>query len=1393
MPELDNSKPPLFVPSKRSYNDFVLAWRGHSRKRNYSQLLEWAENPDNAPEALTQQQQTWNSRFFSDLVDSLYNGETDDAATAALAAIDAAADDGMQLWTALKREIDITLPSARSHAEDQLKTKTKQKHDETVAEFGLRFRGAVREFKNRGGEMTNYKYAELFAANVHERHQRIALELVTDLDPDDDNAIIIPDIIRRTNERASLHDRIIRANPENRRRRLALPVQGRGGGRNGGRTGGRGGRNTERFDPQRHNRRCQNANCPAPHTHDTPMCYAPGGTRHDPARWRGNTDAGRGGRGGRGGYQGGRGGRGGRHPLQYTPQPQHYTPQQHQNFQQLGGAYTTYPAYPVLATDASHHGIGGTQQYLPPPPPLPSQLMQNNIARVGEAFPTMNAPPPTGQMYQTGPYRRTFAITLATNEPNCSKYIVDNASPYTLTGSLNHLYDVQQLEKPKEIGGIKKDSTIKCTHVGKIDFTTHEGTLTVSNAYYSAELAGFVSILSYIVMRDAGAVLVDKKTDPYILLPNSDIMFLKEMDSGHLYTELTSLTNVDEAYPTLPINAGQWHARLGHLHPRRIENFPSDAEQIPADAECPACQLHKSKRTRREPAQSVTEYKIGEVWSTDAIRPGTISVSGVTTFFPFIDYGSRFVFDYYAVSKEITEYIAILKQWVSDIHTVRNTVNPDINWPTQLRTDHEQLFMHPDCVAFLNYHGITAVPVPPYQHHKVGRVERRYGIIHQHALVMMETAQIYDRVWPAAYSFAVFHTNSAKQYPSAIVHGVTTDSQGMYPSPNSMFLKRETDLNFTRIPFCVSYVYYEQHSKFQQRSNRGVLVGYSKDVPGSYVIWQPDENKTKLSAHVTCMEKLKEDGTLLHPAHIFYPELARTKVSKSACVFNIGTKIGPGGRRIAQTSVPHAPSTNLMEIGGELDTHSQKTTHSALDYAFATDVSETPDSNLARTRKPYTRKTMNDGYLPLTLNSDGSIARYKARLVAQGFSQIHGVDYSETYAPVVQYQTLRTLLAIYSARGFYFGQIDVETAYLYALVQELIYMRPPKGTNYGPNKICRLLKSLYGLKQAGRNWYLDLKDYLVELGFKPGEVDIGMYSAAVGTENEIWILVYVDDIIFASKNEQTKDIFAGHLRKKYRITEPAQLTWALGMKVSFAADGIILTQDLYVSKILERFGFTSAAKSATTPLAHGTTLTRADEEDAEARHLAQQFVGAILYAAVISRPDLSSTVRVMSHVMSKPPSNFEACKKHVLRYLSGTINRGIKYNTNSNVPLKLIGYCDASWGDNHENRRSTSGYIFFLNGGPISWASYLQTTVALSTVESEVMALTEAIKEAIYIRRLLESLGAAQEGPTIIYTDSTELKRSSIIRRRTGERNTSRSDASSSSFTSDTKRSKSNE
>ncbi|XRB16374.1 hypothetical protein RI054_12g62170 [Pseudoscourfieldia marina] len=433
MPELDNSKPPLFVPSKRSYNDFVLAWRGHSRKRNYSQLLEWAENPDNAPEALTQQQQTWNSRFFSDLVDSLYNGETDDAATAALAAMDAAADDGMQLWTALKREIDITLPSARSHAEDQLKTKTKQKHDETVAEFGLRFRGAVREFKNRGDPTTTTRSSYPTSSVAPTNARPYTIVSYAQIQKTADAALHYPckgaavavTAAAWAAEEAATPNVLTRSDTNDAAKTQTVQL----------------------------------------HTLTTLRCVMRLAARVTT-----------------------------QHVGAATPTQAAEVAVDEADIKVARRTRRTTPAASTLhsrsITRHSNTKTSNNLEYLPPPPPLPSQLMQNNIARVGEAFPTMNAPPPTGQMYQTGPYRRTFAITLATNEPNCSKYIVDNASPYTLTGSLNHLYDVQQLEKPKEIGGIKKDSTIKCTHVGKIDFTTHEGTLTVSNAYYSAELAG---------------------------------------------------------------------------------------------------------------------------------------------------------------------------------------------------------------------------------------------------------------------------------------------------------------------------------------------------------------------------------------------------------------------------------------------------------------------------------------------------------------------------------------------------------------------------------------------------------------------------------------------------------------------------------------------------------------------------------------------------------------------------------------------------------------------------------------------------------------------------------------------------------------------------------------
>ncbi|XRB18234.1 hypothetical protein RI054_17g80800 [Pseudoscourfieldia marina] len=349
--------------------------------------------------------------------------------------------------------------------EDQLKTKTKQKHDETVAEFGLRFRGAVREFKNRGGEMTNYKYAELFAANVHERHQRIALELVTDLDPTTTTRSSYPtSSVAPTNARPYT---IVSYAQIQKTADAALHYPCKGAAV------------------------AVTAAARVAEEAATPNVS----TRSD------TTDAAK----------------------MQTVQLHTLTTLRcvmrlaaRVTTQHVGAATPTQAA--EVAVDEADIKVAEADEeddtrctwrcvHNVPSIPGPSDRRITSrhwrhaavssatttvaIAAHAEqhctsrgSIPNNECSTTNGRMYQTGPYRRTFAITLATNEPNCSKYIVDNASPYTLTGSLNHLYDVQQLEKPKEIGGIKKDSTIKCTHVGKIDFTTHEGTLTVSNAYY---------------------------------------------------------------------------------------------------------------------------------------------------------------------------------------------------------------------------------------------------------------------------------------------------------------------------------------------------------------------------------------------------------------------------------------------------------------------------------------------------------------------------------------------------------------------------------------------------------------------------------------------------------------------------------------------------------------------------------------------------------------------------------------------------------------------------------------------------------------------------------------------------------------------------------------------
>jgi hypothetical protein len=388
-------------------------------------------------------------------------------------------------------------------------------------------------------------------------------------------------------------------------------------------------------------------------------------------------------------------------------------------------------------------------------------------------------------------------------------------------------------------------------------------------------------------------------------------------------------------------------------------------------------------------------------------------------------------------------------------------------------------------------------------------------------------------------------------------------------------------------------------------------------------------------------------------------------------------------------------------------------------------------------------------------NSDGSVARYKARLVAKGYSQQYGIDYKDIFAPVIRFATVRTLLAVTALRDYSISQLDVSTAYLYADVEEEIYMEQPLGYEMsgpeGQKLVCRLNKSIYGLKQAGRNWNKHLDKWLKSYGLKQSRVDPCLYTARRSTAlNFFAIAIYVDDIlIISSRKEKTQD-FIQKISKPFRITNLGEIHWLLGTKIVRTQGGLQLNQEKYINDILKRFGMQDC-KPTVTPIL--PTKRPKEEEQQQVQTLQEKekqtymsIIGCLIYAAVMTRPDISFAVSKLSQKMSNPDHDDWIAAKRVLRYLKGSTSLALNYKKNETN--ELIGYVDADWGNDSDSRRSTTGYVFLLAGAAISWISKRQATVALSSTEAEYMAACTATREAIYLRQLLNNLEMAQ--PTTV-------------------------------------------
>ncbi|SPO25882.1 uncharacterized protein UTRI_03247 [Ustilago trichophora] len=783
-----------------------------------------------------------------------------------------------------------------------------------------------------------------------------------------------------------------------------------------------------------------------------------------------------------------------------------------------------------------------------------------------------------------------------------------------------------------------------------------------------------------------------------------------------------------------------WHKRLGHISKRAVLRTQELAEGLAitdngdkSNALCKPCIVAKHARRPFPPGQGHAKERLELIHSDVAIYPEPTYL-GATYVITFIDDFTRATWVTLMQSK--AEALQCFKDFKVE---VENQTNLTIK---RLHTDNGTEYVNEAFLEFLRTHGIKAERSVVYSPQQNGLAERANRTLGDMVRSMLAHAQLPNSLWGDAMRYAAWIKDRT---PTRALKDKT---------PYEAFHGRKPNLEGARIFGCRAWIRVpeDRRQKLDARSAPYIFIGFQEGVKGVKVL-HPIKMRSTFSRDVVFDEDTFGIPEVEADA---FPDEDDEEAQVNALLNPAPT---------VPSTDDHHDADDDEEVDFALSAHGPqdqepKTIEEAKrrpdwphwETAIKKELASLSENGTwtLEDLPPGRRAVGSKWVFKIKLKADGTVDKYKARLVAQGFTQQHGVDYDETFAPVLKFATLRLLIALAAQEGWLAHQMDVITAYLNGNLEEEIYMRAPPGYAEG-DKVCRLCKALYGLKQAGRTWYIKIDKWLKDQGYERIESDHGLYVRPI--VQDTIIALYVDDVIILTKDERKLTEIKQALSTAFKMTDGGVLSSILGMQVTWESAHIKLDQSAYLQRILERNNLQDC-KGVGAPMASGGITEGAEEVTLDAEQVTkyQSNIGALLYAARMTRPDIAFAVQNLSRHLKAPTKAHASALKHLMRYIKGTLNLGIHYPREMFAGLEA--WSDSDWAGDVLTRKSTTGAALMFNTAPVNWIAKQQSVVAQSSTEAEYIAMSETSKEVQWFRGILTALGKGPATATQMYVDN---------------------------------------